>query len=440
MSKNNNNIYQRKYTVFPETYECINQNINDAGQLSKEQIEKTYFPEDIDPVIDSNEIERTELTNRSFIYNGNNLDVLKLIPENSVDSIVTDPPYGIKLMGKNWDDDVPTVELWEEAFRVLKPGGFLLSFGAPKTYHRMAKRVEDAGFKVRDQIMWVFGSGFPKSHNVSKAFDKNTSLSIVNSDGSICIQNNPSENDYEPITDDAKIWFGYGTNLKPAHEPILLAMKPCSEKTIAKNILKFGTGVLNIDACRIGDFEKGRFPANFIVDQYSSQILDEQSGIIKGGKPMQPFKGKPKNKINFISGVTQINRIGYDDLGGASKFFYCPKASKKDREEGLLIEQKLIKGRDSGQDNLNVPFKVRSKKRMNTHTTVKPTELMKYLVRLVTPKGGTVLDPFFGSGSTGKACILEGDFEFIGIEREKEFYEISVGRCNAALEKILNNQ
>jgi site-specific DNA-methyltransferase (adenine-specific) len=308
---------------------------------------------------------------------GDCLDKLKELDDNSIDSIVTDPPYGLSFMGKKWDYDVPSQEIWEECYRVLKPGGHLLSFAGSRTYHRMAVRVEDSGFEIRDQIMWIYGSGFPKSYNIGKKVDE-----------------------YE----------GWGTALKPAHEPIVMARKPF-KGSVAQNVLEWGTGGINIDESRIGtdevitnhsrsaesaiskgkygDSKKqethqtkgqalGRFPANIIFDEEAGKILDEQSG----------------------------------DTDGASRFFYCPKTSKTDRNEGV--------------DG-------------NNHPTVKPTDLMLYLICLVTPKGGTTLDPFMGSGSTGKAAV-RGGFDFVGIEREEEYMEISTARIQYEKDNPYNEQ
>jgi site-specific DNA-methyltransferase (adenine-specific) len=361
---------------------------------------------------------------------GDCLDKLKELEDNSVDSIVTDPPYGLSFMGKKWDYDVPSVEIWQECLRVLKPGGHLLSFAGSRTYHRMAVRIEDAGFEIRDQIMWIYGSGFPKSHNIGKAVDK--------------LEGNSD-------------WEGWGTALKPAHEPIVMARKPLIG-TVADNVLEYGVGGINIDGCRVGtekvsthsngvgntgdkgiygtfgnqlgsEEREGRFPANIILDEEAGKILDEQSGERKGWADQKhnsfnPYGGNSLNQSN-----TQRDGIhkGYNDNGGASRFFYCPKASKSDRDEGLTTEAKVIKGRDEGQDKMAVAYKARPTERKNIHPTVKPTDLMAYLIRLVTPKGGVVLDPFMGSGSTGKAAVLEG-MDFIGIEREEEYYEISKQR------------
>lgn len=354
------------------------------------------------------------------LLNGDCLDKLKELEENSIDSIVTDPPYGLSFMGKKWDYDVPSTEIWEECMRVLKPGGHLLSFAGSRTYHRMAVRIEDAGFEIRDQIMWVYGSGFPKSHNIGHKIDE---------------------------------YKGWGTALKPAHEPIVLARKPLIG-TVADNVLEYGVGGLNIDGCRVGNetmvnqpagdndvyntswkgtkieptITEGRFPANIIFDEEAGKILDEQSGKITGGHwPHTKTTGFGE----FGGGTNEYYGVGPKDkeTGGASRFFYCPKASKKDRDEGCdgLEDKKTIRhirqneGRtDAGKMESSIP-------RKNHHPTVKPTELMKYLIRLVTPKGGVVLDPFMGSGSTGKAAVLEG-MNFVGIEREEEYYLIAQQR------------
>lgn len=342
-----------------------------------------------------------------ILEHGDSLEILKSFDENSVDSVVTDPPYGLKFMAKKWDYDVPSIELWKEVLRVLKPGGHLLSFGGTRTYHRMVVNIEDAGFEIRDQIMWLYGSGFPKSLNISKSIDKKFGALKTQGKGFVSAghdgrkaemkQDLNFRSDYGYVhkhtTDLAKQWDGFGTALKPANEPIVMARKPLSEKTIVANVLKWGTGGINIDGCRVevdssdpnhrkatgenGNSEsmfgvgnskrpatlsQGRFPANIILDEEAGALLDEQSGE--------------------------------SQKGGASRFFYCAKAGKKER----------------GPDN--------------NHPTVKPIKLMSYLVRLVTPPSGIVLDPFMGSGSTGIAAKNEG-FGFIGIEREAEYIEIA---------------
>tara|TARA_R110000765_G_scaffold312769_2_gene405781 strand:- start:1013 stop:2257 length:1245 start_codon:yes stop_codon:yes gene_type:complete len=392
------------------------------------------------------------------LLKGDCIKQLKVLKDNSVDSVVTDPPYEIGFMGKGWDDSgiANNPKLWKEVLRVLKPGGHLLSFSHSRTYHRQAVAVEDAGFEIRDQIMWIYGSGFPKSHNIGKSVDKllgnerdvvgvSGTMNNHRGDGSHMMRSS-SGVDARPreeniITKGTSQYEGWGTALKPAHEPIVMARKPLSEKTVAKNVLEYGTGGINIDGSRIATDDKlgrefkvggqtlgagqyglndgrktkptnnlegtyhdetkglGRFPANIIFDEEAGKILDEQSGNIKSTGGVR----KKKDVKYDASSYNKVNPQGQNanpyagEEGGASRFFYCPKASKKDRNDG------------------------------NIHPTVKPTELMAYLIRLVTPKGGVVLDPFMGSGSTGKAAVREG-VDFIGIEREKEYMKIAKTR------------
>jgi site-specific DNA-methyltransferase (adenine-specific) len=452
------------------------------------------------------------------LLNGDCLDKLKELEENSIDSIVTDPPYGLSFMGKKWDYDVPSTEIWEECMRVLKPGGHLLSFAGSRTYHRMAVRIEDAGFEIRDQIMWIYGSGFPKSHNVGNAIDKKNGAGnrghAISSGNKFhpttgeARANGEKLDKYEARTEEGKGWEGWGTALKPAHEPIVLARKPLVG-TVANNVLEYGVGGLNIDGCRVipnendnyntledkvvdglepgvytnydqrGDDSKattktgyseyrivkndiGRFPANIILDEEAGKILDEQSGITAGGHwPHTKTSGFGE----FGGGSNEYFGVGPKDKekGGASRFFYCPKAQKKDRNEGMPENVETFIQRPRREDG-SVIYKethpeewsemMKSKPRKektslaaseeklqtqttatkNNHPTVKPTELMKYLIRLVTPKGGVVLDPFMGSGSTGKAAVLEG-MNFVGIEREKEYFEIAEQRINHSNKK-----
>jgi len=379
---------------------------------------------------------------------GDCIDEMKAFPDNCVDSIVTDPPYGINFMGKKWDYKVPSVEVWQECLRILKPGGYLLSFAGTRTQHRMACNIEDAGFEIRDMIAWVYGSGFPKSQNISKMIDKNAGAQreIVGTKGTAPdIRGNSSNGrgissqaskDTErlenyitaPATPEAKQWDGWGTALKPAIEPITVARKPLSEKTVAKNVLKYGTGGINIDGCRVKTDEDQRrssrggnnglcdsttfkihiedqvkqicrFPANLIHDG-SDEVLEEfpdtKSGSIlkhhkmKGGKPpIGTFEIRDRTGENEFLG----------NKGSAARFFYCAKTSKKERGEG------------------------------NTHPTVKPLKLMKYLIRLVTPSNGTILDPFMGSGTSGIAAIEEG-VKFIGIEIDKDYFNIAKKRID----------
>jgi DNA modification methylase len=462
------------------------------------------------------------------LYNEDCLIGMQKLESNSLDSIVTDPPYEIGFMGKAWDNTgiAYNIDLWKECLRVLKPGGHLLAFGGTRTYHRLACAIEDAGFEIRDQIQWIYGSGFPKSLNISKAIDKrpkmsnrlldfskllkskrkelNLSLSEAdklitggstmysfiegrNLNGNFIIyppnreyynnikkvykidgwddivennleivdtykgnfgyqQNNERwEKDSQIVnttTDEAKQWDGWGTALKPANEPIVVARKPLSEKTVAENVLKWGTGGLNIDACRV-EFkneqdldlvkakcnfseksksigfgtdktlygngitpleqardcikEEGRFPANVILDEEAGKLLDEQSGIKNTTRHMS-YK---RNGGEFIDRIpSQPEKDWFtSEIGGASRFFYCAKASKKERGEG------------------------------NTHPTVKPISLMQYLINLVTPLKGTVCDPFLGSGTTGVAC-LNTNRNFIGFELDEKYFNIAQERIS----------
>jgi DNA modification methylase len=427
---------------------------------------------------------------------GDCIDKLKELDDNSIDSIVTDPPYGLSFMGKKWDYDVPSQEIFEECLRVLKPGGHLLSFAGSRTYHRMAVRVEDAGFEIRDQIMWIYGSGFPKSHNIGKAVDKlhgnerevvgekknKINLNATKEGDKSFYENAWQNKDYIdlPITKGNSEWEGWGTALKPSHEPIVMARKPLSEKTVVNNVLEWGTGGINIDESRIGteqrtykgmsskkpdgagtfrddnwipkDIEntvEGRFPANIIFDEEAGKILDEQSGISKstGGRSGNK-EGVGQNGIyGQYKGEVRDENPGLGDVGGASRFFYCPKTSKTDRNEGLdTFEEKQTVGGGGGignyQDDVNsASGKFGSEKApsKNNHPTVKPTDLMLYLIRLVTPKGGTTLDPFMGSGSTGKAAV-RGGFDFVGIEREEDYMEIATARIQYEIDNPYNEE
>jgi site-specific DNA-methyltransferase (adenine-specific) len=424
------------------------------------------------------------------ILHGNNLDILPTLADNSIDSIVTDPPYELGFMGKKWDSSgiAYSVELWQQCLRVLKPGGHLLSFGGTRTYHRVAVAIEDAGFELRDSIAWLYGSGFPKSLDVSKAIDKAAGAERevigdkispdgipyasrrVNGSGPSIGGNaygefgNGGNHITAPSTLEAQQWQGWGTALKPAFEPVIVARKPI-EGTVANNVLKWGTGGLNIDGSRIGTgtgekkkvnypdirgnnyqqgnqayadrgtverevIDQGRWPANIILDPYTAELLDEQSGDVKGnagGSQTTSFRfmNESKQKQHRIQGIK--------DSGGASRFFYVAKASKRDRNEGLEelpfgergLPYEGLQNMDGGRDRL----------RQNFHPTVKPTSLMEYLIKLVTPPNGTVLDPFTGSGSTGKAAILQG-FDFIGIEMTEEYLPIIEGRLKHAEAKV----
>jgi DNA modification methylase len=501
------------------------------------------------------------------ILHGNNLDILPTLADSSIDAIVTDPPYELGFMGKKWDSSgiAYNVELWRECLRVLKPGGHLLSFGGTRTWHRIAVAIEDAGFEVRDSIAWMYGSGFPKSLDISKAIDKeagdnaesglvaeyllkhNTFSTVsefreylnkhvvganhsggsaqgwttVSTDGQVKPRvptieqrkllkfddlnaqvwrhgrkgqpgeawaerevigqqtqgklavapgqdNDRSQVELDitsPATPEAQQWEGWGTALKPAFEPVIVARKPLIG-TVAANVLEHGTGGLNIDGSRIGtDGEalregivtalpndlgstmtagkeknelkrsSGRWPSNVILDEYTAGLLDEQSGVSKSPSGIitqgAPETGIYGNGAGLRKEATRFQ--GHGDKGGASRFFYVAKASKRDRNEGLdeLDPQRHSdREKDDGVGGDN-PRNRTNQARQNFHPTVKPTALMRYLVKLVTPPGGVVLDPFTGSGSTGKAAILEG-FDFIGIELTDEYLPIIEGRLKHA--------
>jgi len=419
------------------------------------------------------------------ILHGNNLDILPTLPDNSVDSIVTDPPYELGFMGKKWDSSgiAYSVELWTECLRVLKPGGHLLSFGGTRTFHRVAVAIEDAGFEIRDNIAWLYGSGFPKSLNVSKAIDKaagaereivGTKMAspkgIKNAEertdtAAGAYGGVPKEIDVTaPSTPEAQQWNGWGTALKPAHEPIIVARKPL-EGTVANNVLTHGTGALNIDGSRIGHNEpikimkaqnqeskgfgqsrsigrseettelsaKGRWPANIILDEHTAGLLDEQSGVSKSPATYVRNKGTLEGERVAYANIGEsvgAESLNYGDSGGASRFFYVSKASKRDRNEGL--DEMPIKRPDNRSSTGMGTFEEKGvQPQQNFHPTVKPTALMEYLVKLVTPPNGTVLDPFTGSGSTGKAAILNG-FSFIGIELTEDYLPIIDARLKHA--------
>jgi len=573
---------------------------------------------------------------------GDNIESLKKLPENSIDSVVTDPPYGLSFMGKKWDYDVPSIEFWKEVYRVLKPGGHVLSFGGTRTYHRMVVNMEDAGFEIRDQIMWIYGSGFPKSHNISKKIKQEIDNLIYNdiwknkldnvkiveptlrknqievgsnieklgfvqesvvekvkekpnyqnvivveknftevhhilkdnpivqeSVGQFIIQQQELVRSVEQLNEDqivkllnifiveesvkdmlkessmnkikveevqktlngnekffvseiipvlcavlpkilkhiilnqsktfqnldTKSQMGYvsvtsvtiiksimerligntvnilkrridftidtgHTALKPANEPICLARKPLGEKTIVDNVIKWGTGGINVDGCRIEiegkddrsagirtanfgsmDYqtggngtepyepnEGGRFPANILFDETAAEMLDKQSGISKSSERI----GKPGGKTFGGSNMSdEVVGKWFGDKGGASRFFYVAKVSKKERNLGLEVVEVAKNVRPQGEAFGNgsaITDVVKGKG--NTHPTLKPINLMTYLCRLITPPGGIVLDPFMGSGSTGIAALLEG-FRFIGMELDEDYFKIAEARINS---------
>lgn len=505
------------------------------------------------------------------VFLGDCRDVLRELPDNSVDSVVTDPPYELGFMGKKWDSTgiAYDVTVWQECLRVLKPGGHILAFGGSRTWHRLAVAIEDAGFELRDSIAWMYGSGFPKSLDVSKAIDKNNGeigrklkftrwmrttglrvsgatrvlreAGLISENGTMAghffAESNagqPSiptaqlwavlrphcgdvpewvdelvarveaerevigqssngiaggtgkhagqEKSYgfrkdfnltNPATSDAQKWQGWGTALKPAFEPIVVGRKPLVG-TVAENVLLWGVGGLNIDGSRIGSegggthcdkrdengkclghenagrstsgqtvhaeqgLVQGRWPANVILDEYTAELLDQQSGVSKSQSGISTITKSQGTWDRQDKGMFDAGRSstfeGYGDSGGASRFFYVAKASKRDRNEGLdgLDERNLSdRGADGMRDKNSIVTRHTVTK--NFHPTVKPTQLMRYLIKLVTPPGGTVLDPFTGSGSTGKAAILDG-FEFVGVELTEDYLPIIEGRLRWAME------
>ena len=385
---------------------------------------------------------------RVSLYHGDCRDIMEgQLPDNSVDSIVTDPPYELGFMGKSWDGSgiAYNCEVWENAYRILKPGGHLLAFGGTRTWHRLAAAIEDAGFEVRDSIAWMYGSGFPKSLDVSKAIDKAagarrevTRAGTRNSTATFdSAASSGRERRDAPATPAAQQWQGWGTALKPAFEPIVVARKPLIG-TVAANVLTHGTGALNIDGCRIAalpgdvasvkgtkrsggilgvsspreDYSEphfaGRWPANVILDESQAAALDAQSGVSNSSDRPRHNTAEAQNRTVSMGGTSSDwITSGHNDSGGASRFFYCAKAGKKERPnvDGVA------------------------------HPTVKPLKLMEYLCRLVTPPGGTILEPFSGSGTTIEAALNEG-FNVIGIEMTDEYLPLIMARIERHGEKL----
>jgi site-specific DNA-methyltransferase (adenine-specific) len=442
------------------------------------------------------------------LHTGDCLDVMAAMEPDSVDSIVTDPPYGLAFMGKDWDHGVPGIPFWKAALRVAKPGAHLLAFGGTRTFHRLAVAIEDAGWELRDTVMWCYGSGFPKSHNVSVAIDKAAGAErevvgrkpwkpgpTYERSGQAAQGYRPDGKPYPseingktytaPATPDAERWAGWGTALKPAWEPVIVARKPFPG-TVAANVLAWGTGAINVDGCRVeadwandpsrrgfgygwngnkddqqtykdnqnGDWgmkaqdvpwqpSQGRWPANLVHDG-----SDEVLALFPVTTSMASMRGERGGNIygNGKGPTGPDTMRGHNDTGSAARFFpafahdaedieaarfmYCAKASRADRDDGLEgMEARAAFDNPNG--NMGGNMGSRSCPRRNHHPTVKPTPLMRWLCRLVTPPGGVVLDPFMGSGSTGKGAALEG-FSFVGIDREAEYVEIARRRIDAA--------
>ena len=382
------------------------------------------------------------------LYQGSMLDMLSEIRPNSIDSIVTDPPYELNFMNKGWDSSGIAFrpDTWRKCYAVLKSGGYLLAFGGSRTFHRIACAIEDAGFEIRDTIMWLYGSGFPKSMNIGLAIDKKNGVDspIIGYTDQLDIRNNNYNNNQakrlmHPVREPQNEWAGWGTALKPAYEPVIVARKPC-EGSCIDNVIQYGVGGINLDECRIGDEERS----------YGGMSLKKP----EGAGVFRDDEWKPKEIEVTVNGRYPSNVIlTYDDtdkdevIGGmpcengesAARFFYTAKASKRDRDEGLdqFEAEKVTDGNTRRNEELAPYIRAVSSLRRNIHPTVKPTDLMQYLVRLVTPKGGTVLDPFNGSGSTGKAVMYENrdrnaGYKYIGIELTAEYLPISDARIRYA--------
>jgi DNA modification methylase len=365
-------------------------------------------------------------------------DVLKTLSDDFVHSVVCDPPYELGFLGTSWDRTgiAYDINMWREVLRVLKPGGHLLAFGGSRTYHRMACAVEDAGFEIRNQLQWLCASGFPKSLDVSKAMNKAAGV-----EREIAV----------------KQWEGWGTALKPAHEPIVVARKPLIG-TVVQNVLEHGTGAINIKACRVGTepvpsnkleqwsgfgqlerpaytqtMNEGRWPANVIHDG-SDEVLEAfaVAGERTSGKPGKRSRVAISGSMAGDLGVIDRIEPGYSDSGSVARFFYCAKANKKEREAGLENFAAAFATRDNGFSDKLSDTKL---PRANNHPTVKPLALMRYLVRLVTPPKGIVLDPFTGSGTTGVAALREG-FNFMGVEMDQHYLDIAKARIDHVRQKI----
>jgi len=400
-------------------------------------------------------------------------EVMADMAANSVDTIITDPPYGLEFMGKEWDHGIPGRHFWELALRVAKPGAILMAFGGTRTWHRLACAIEDAGWEIRDTLMWLYGNGFPKSHDISKAIDKAAGVEreVVGIKHGTTAAPETGRHDMPgkatgvpqvdcdvpitaPATALAAKWDGWGTALKPAWEPIILAMKPL-DGTFAHNAETWGVAGLNIDGGRIGvadghgggsmatsgfvsgyahdgfvASDQGRWPANLLLSEDTAAMLDEMSGELHSNSGnLKQYNGQTGNCYN--GGWAQRSDRGRTDTGGASRFFYVAKASRREREAGCEGMEVQRVGHSAYGEFAGTPehgTNQTSTKTRNHHPTVKPIALMRYLVKLTaTPTGGVVLDPFMGSGSTGCACALEGR-EFIGIEQEPEYAEIAERR------------
>lgn len=421
------------------------------------------------------------------LYEGNMLEMLDAIAPASVDAVVTDPPYELNFMNKGWDNSgiAFNPDTWRKCYAVLKSGGYLLAFGGSRTYHRIACAIEDAGFEVRDCIIWLYGSGFPKSMNISKGIEARETYGKAGTtykreieqagDGvpySVRQTNNGAMGEiyeatrktYAPSSELAKRWQGWGTALKPAYEPVILARKPCEGSCIA-NVIKYGTGGINLDACRVGEGtgelkevsypdirgdnynrgehdrmtlpaeDRGRHPSNVILT-YGADDYEEVCGGMPDTKGGNGMRNDEKTNSNMrVPFADHKSGDHYGDEGNASRYFYTAKASRRDRDEGLGAAELQAGGTCKFRTDGSLDGKIPTRK--NTHPTVKPVDLMQYLVRLVTPEGGVILDPFNGSGSTGKAVMYENNdrganYQYIGIELTPEYLPIADARIRYA--------
>lgn len=407
------------------------------------------------------------------LYQGDCLEVMRDLPGNSIDTVITDPPYALEFMGKGWDKVLPSVEVWREVSRLLKPGGTLLAFGGTRTYHRLTCSIEDAGFEIRDVIMYLYGGGFPKSLDISKAIDKAAGkererirgvrsgvVTPIYAQDKWTKEYRDSVLSSDPITDDAKTWDGWGTALKPSFEPIVVCQNPL-DGTFAENALRHGVAGLNIDGARVGTElittsgrsdvlhkksnslgdkwsgkvddtpHEGRWPANIIHDG-----SDEVVGLFpdtNGDRRGECDGKRPGGFVNVGAGngSSEPNSTVYADKGSVARFFYCAKASKSERNSGLVGTLKNA-SHDGRQKYIENPYQRHENKQVNNHPTVKPLSLMEYLCKLTrTPTGGIVLDPFMGSGTTGMACV-KTNRPFIGIELEKSYLEMAEERIRKA--------
>jgi site-specific DNA-methyltransferase (adenine-specific) len=390
------------------------------------------------------------------ILQGDNRDTLKTLADNSIDAIVTDPPYGIDFLGKAWDANTGALETYQECLRVLKPGGHILAFSAARTYHHLAVTLEQAGFEIRDQIMWIYSSGFPKSQDIGRSIQRSLGVkeyyTLEEYEKLTGCTNLPSGNDtlghynqgdghksaglsgkVAKVTDpEALKWEGWGTALKPAHEPIALARKPLHKSnSIARNCQQWGTGALNIDATRISYAENDSYKPGQVMS-YAKKVIIEQAN--------SEIIGKDAHEENTGWVAPELGRFPSNVLGEIlqadyQKYFYCPKVSRRERHVGFELPPAMFGGVQGCYDENGERYAVGLDARTdsnkgNNHPTVKPVELMKYLIKLVTPPGGIVLDPFNGSGSTGMAAVELG-YDYIGCELDPAYVEIAQRRIQA---------